>query len=183
MTRVHSELAFAIARPLRLRTVAVELDSVLIRVAQVKCFAHAMIGGTIEGNAGLDHATQRIAQSRARGIKDCQVIQTRGSCSGRRTAFALPGIQPDMVVVSAGRDECGRVAHALHDLESQHADVKAERAFKVRDLQMHMADACFWSNGHKLLDAGKRMARISGLGVAARSCDARTCVLRLPAHY
>ena len=45
-----------------------------------------------------------------------------------------------MVVVAAGRDERGLVAHALLQLEAEHAAVEAERALEVGDLQVDVAD-------------------------------------------
>src|SRR3954451_14556824 len=111
MAGVHSEFAFAIAWPLRLRTVAIELNSVLIGIAQVKRLAHAVIGGSIQRNPRLHHAAQRGAQCGAGGIKECEVLKAGCPWSRRRSAFALPGIESDVVVVTARGDERGRVAH------------------------------------------------------------------------
>ena len=45
-----------------------------------------------------------------------------------------------MVVVVAGGDEGGLVAHPLLQLEAEDADVEAERALDVGDLQVDVAD-------------------------------------------
>jgi hypothetical protein len=54
-------------------------------------------------------------------------------------AFAFPGIQPDVVVVAARRDECRVGAVALHQLEAEHAAIEAQRALEIGDLEMNMA--------------------------------------------
>ena len=55
-------------------------------------------------------------------------------------AFALPGVEPDVVVIAAGRNERGARAQALLQLEAEHAAVKAERAIEIGDLEMDMPD-------------------------------------------
>ena len=45
------------------------------------------------------------------------------------------------MVVSAGGDERGLRAVALHELETENAAVEAEGAVEVGDLEMNMADA------------------------------------------
>ncbi len=50
----------------------------------------------------------------------------------RRSAFTLPGIQRDMMVITARRHE-GRARHALGQLEAEHADIEIERAVEIGD--------------------------------------------------
>ncbi len=45
-----------------------------------------------------------------------------------------------MVVVAAGGDERGLVAHPGHDVEAEDADVELERPVDVGHLQMDVAD-------------------------------------------
>ena len=54
---------------------------------------------------------------------------------------ALPGIEADVVMIAAGRDERGAVAQPHDQIEPEHALIERERAIDVRDLQMHVADA------------------------------------------
>ena len=44
------------------------------------------------------------------------------------------------MVIPAGAEERRRIAHALRDLESEHACVERERALDVGDLQVNMSD-------------------------------------------
>ena len=51
------------------------------------------------------------------------------------------------MVVPAGREEGGLVAHPGHLLESEHVAVEIDCTIEVGDLQMHMADIDSWING------------------------------------
>ena len=55
-------------------------------------------------------------------------------------AFALPGVEADMVVIAAGRNERRTGTHPLHHLEAEHAAVEPERAIEIGDLEMDMPD-------------------------------------------
>ena len=79
-------------------------------------------------------------------------------------AFAFPGIQPDMVVIAAGRNECRAGTEALHQLKSEHAAIKSERAIEIGDLEMNMPDPRSrddgWIFGHGAVSV-----------LSARACD------------
>jgi hypothetical protein len=45
-----------------------------------------------------------------------------------------------VVVIVPRTEERGRTAHALRDLEAEHALVERQRAIEIGDLQMNMAD-------------------------------------------
>ena len=68
-----------------------------------------------------------------------------------------------MVVVVAGGDERGLVAHPLLQLEAEHADVEAERALDVGDLQVDVAD----------VDAGIDRGHVATIARAYRGIDDR----------
>src|SRR5436305_7554162 len=69
-------------------------------------------------------------------------------------AFAFPGVEPDMMVIAAGRNERRAVAHPLHHLEAEHAAVEPQRPIEIGDLEMHMPDPRTgddrWVFGHVL---------------------------------
>ena len=50
------------SRPLLARPVAVELDAVPVRVAQVDRLADAVVGGAVERDAGVEHAAHGVGQ-------------------------------------------------------------------------------------------------------------------------
>ena len=138
--REHRERSVRRARPFLLRPVAIELDAVLVGIAQIKRLADAVVAGAVELDAGLDHAIQRIRQRRARGIENGGVKQPGGAWRRRMAAFAFPGVEPDVVVIAAGRNERRTGAHPLHHLEAEHAAIEPQRAFEIGDLEMDMPD-------------------------------------------
>jgi len=62
-------------------------------------------------------------------------------------AFAFPGVQPDMVVIAASRNERRAGAHSLHDLEAKHAAIESQRAIEIGHLEMNMPNARSGDNG------------------------------------
>ena len=120
--------------------VPIQLDAVLVGIAQIERFADAVIAGAVERNAGLDHAMQRVRQRGAGRIKNRGVKQPRRSRRRRMAAFAFPGVQADVVVIAAGRNERRAGAQALHQFEAEHAAIKSQRAIEIGDLEMNMPD-------------------------------------------
>src|SRR4051794_14002364 len=132
--REHRQRAIGIARPLLLGPVAIKLNPVLVRIAQVERFTDAVIAGSIESNARCHHAMQRIGEGWSRRIKDGGVKQP--SCSRRRgsAAFAFPGVESDVMVISARGNEGRARTHALHQFKPQHSAVKSQRSIEVSHL-------------------------------------------------
>ncbi len=171
--REHRKLAVSRARPLLLRTIPIELDAVLVGIAQVQRFADAVIAGAVELDPGADHPVQRVRQRRPGRIEDRGVKQSRGARRRRMAAFALPGVEPDMVVIAAGRNEGRARAHPLHQLEAEHAAVKRKRAVEIGDLEMNMPDPRAgndgWIFGHAVSPLRLHLAPLAGRGRHARS--------------
>ena len=138
--RKHVQCSIRSARPRIARPIPVKLDAVFVGIAQVKRFAHAVIRGAIEGNAGPLHAHQRIGQFRPRGIKNRGVKKPRASRWRRRTAQAFPRIQAEVMMIPASRNKRRASTEALRQLEAKDATIKCQRALQVGDLEMHMAD-------------------------------------------
>ena len=135
-----ARLPLAVLGPVRLRPVPVELDAVLIGIAQVERLADPVVARAVELDAGRDQPPQRVRQGGPGRVEDRGVEQPRGAGRGRLAAEALPGVEADMVVVAAGRDEGGLGAVFLHQREAEHPAVEGERAIEVGHLQMDMAD-------------------------------------------
>ena len=64
---VHGEAAFGIARPVLLRAIPIELDAVLVRVAQIERLGDAVVARAVKPYTGLNEAAQRIGQPRGVG--------------------------------------------------------------------------------------------------------------------
>jgi hypothetical protein len=62
-------------------------------------------------------------------------------------AFAFPGVQPDVVVIVAGRNECRAGAQSLRHLKPQHTAIKSQRAIEIGHLEMNMPDPCSRDDG------------------------------------
>src|SRR5436309_13522534 len=97
---------------------------------------------------------QRVRQRATGRVKDCGVKQPCGAGRWRMAAFAFPGVEPDVVVIAAGRNERRARTEALHELEAKHAAIKSERAVEIGDLEMNMPDSRAgndgWIVGHAL---------------------------------
>ena len=74
------------------------------------------------------------------GIADRGVIKTGRVRRWWRSVEALPGVQPNMVVITACAQECRRRTHPSRHLEPQHARVKRYRSIEVGNLEVHVAD-------------------------------------------
>src|SRR5258708_29764261 len=69
------------------------------------------------------------------------MVEPRRAGRRRRAAQALPGVQPDVMVISARRDEGRALAEALGQLEAEHAAIESQRPLDLRDLEVYVADA------------------------------------------
>src|SRR3954462_1102897 len=136
-----------------------------------------MVARAVERNAGREHAVQRIRQRRPRRIEDRGVIEPGRARRWRRAAFALPGVEPDVVVIAAGRDEGRAGAHALHQLETEHAAIEAERAIEIGDLEVNVADPGAGGDGLVLRHAAAPLMN----STKVRAWDSATGLSRNPA--
>jgi hypothetical protein len=137
--RIHRQATLRVHRPLLPRTIPVELDAVLIRIAQIERLAYSVIRRPIQPHLRVDQAIERITQRCTRRVYQRQVIEPGCSWSRMRSAQTFPGIQPNVMVVSARRDECGSIAKAKHQFEAKHTAVEVERAIQIGDLQVNMS--------------------------------------------
>ena len=108
------------------------------------------------------------ASAGAGGIEDRGVKQPGGARRRRMAAFAFPGVEADVVVIAAGRNERRARAHALHHLEAEHAAIEAERAIEIGDLEMNMPDPGAgddgWVVGHVMSPCCSYLAPLAGRG-------------------
>lgn len=64
----------------------------------------------------------------------------------RLSARALPRVEPDVMMITAGREENRAVSVTLRDLESKHVAIERERPLQVAHLQVHVPNAGFRVN-------------------------------------
>src|SRR5207244_8213121 len=91
---------------------------------------------------------QRVRERLPVRIADRDVVEAGCVARRWRRALRLPGVQPDVMVVAAGRDEGGLVFPTLLQLEAEHADVEVERAVEIRHLEVYVADVHAWVDRH-----------------------------------
>src|SRR3974390_817896 len=74
------------------------------------------------------------------------MIKSGGTCRGRGATRAFPGVQTDMVMIAACREERRLPPVTLRFLKTEHIPVKHEGAFQIGYLKMDMPDLCLGSN-------------------------------------
>jgi hypothetical protein len=82
------------------------------------------------------------------------VEEAGGAGGGWAATEGLPGVEADVMVVAAGREEGGGVAEAGGDVEAEDAVVEVQGALEVGDLEVDVAYVDAWGdgwNGHVVL--------------------------------
>ena len=100
-----------------------------------------MVGRAGQGVIRRGQLPDGLRQIGPRGVENGGVVQPGPVLPGGRATQAVPGIEPDVVMVAAGRNERCLVAEALHELETQNALVKSQGFIQIRNPQVHVADA------------------------------------------
>src|SRR5256885_15601843 len=98
----HRQAAVGRLWPAVPRAIPIELDAVLVRIAQIERLAHAMVARAVERDAGVDQAAQRTRERGAGRVEDRDVIEPGRALRRRRAALAFPGVEPDVMVIAAG---------------------------------------------------------------------------------
>ena len=133
--RVHLEDAVA-ERPLFAWPVAVELDSVALRVAQIEGLADQMVGGAAEPPAGLGDSLQGAGEVGAGRDEDRQVeepARPAGARRGLRVADELDDGRPRWIAAAHAEGAVRRL-----DLgEPDRVAVEVAGAVQIADRQPH----------------------------------------------
>src|SRR6478672_4292119 len=112
--REHRKATLRGPRPLLRRAVPIKLNTVFIRVAEVKCFTDPVIGRAVELDTCPPQALERIGQFRAVWVENRHMKQPRGAARRRRASAALPRVEPDVMMIATGGDEGGLAPVPLH---------------------------------------------------------------------
>src|SRR4051794_10347263 len=99
-----------------------------------------MIRGALELDSGLQDPPEGEREVPPRGIADGGVVEAGPTRRGRRAAAALPGVEADVVVIAAGRDEGGLRPEARGELKAEDAAIERQRAFEVGHLEVDVPD-------------------------------------------
>jgi hypothetical protein len=84
---------------------------------------------------------QGIRQFHAAGIKNGDMVKAGGTGWRGRTARAFPGVQPNVMMVTAGGKEGGLLSETLREFKAQDVAIESERAVEVGHLQVNVADS------------------------------------------
>jgi hypothetical protein len=88
--------------------IVVELQRVAVRVVEVYSLARRGLVGKGEGVAVIERALSCLGQLPPIGVEDGYMEQTGVALRRRGPADAMPGVQPDVLMIAARRRE-GRV--------------------------------------------------------------------------
>ena len=80
--REHLQRAVRLLRPLVLRPVPIELDAVVVRVAQVERLGDAVVAGAFERDLGDDQPLERIGEQPPGRVEDGGMVETGGAGGG-----------------------------------------------------------------------------------------------------
>src|SRR5450755_1297934 len=105
--RSHLQVPLFVGGPQLAGAIPVEFHPVAIGIIQVNGFRHAVVGHPGERVTRIGQSFQDNRQILTGGVQDSRMEQSRGVLRSGRSIFAVPGIQPDMVMVSAGGYEHG----------------------------------------------------------------------------
>ncbi len=106
------------------------------------------------------------------------MVEAGGARRRPGAAFALPGVEPDVVMVAAGGEERGAVTQALCQLEAEDVAVEADGPLEIGDLEVDVADAGAGSDwrpplrlrhAREHIDRGGSVASVAKLAVGRRS--------------
>lgn len=138
---IHGQLALGIQGPLVPGPVPIEFYAVAIGVIQVDGLRDAMVRGAGKGVFLIYQSADDGGKIFSFRVKDGGMKETGRLVGGRRLALAQPGIQPDMMVIAAGRDKGGILAILGDQLKAQEAAIEIHGALQITYFQMHMTDA------------------------------------------
>jgi len=159
--RIHGETSVRHPRPLLRRSIPIELDAILVGIPQIQGLADAVIRRAVQHDTRGGDAAKSVGKLGPGRIEDREMVQARASGRRRRAPTTLPGVQPDMVMITAGSHERRSWTEPLRELKAEHVAIEAERAIQVRYPEMNMPDADLWMNGH-LTQRMLASARVDG---------------------
>ena len=139
--REHGQLTPGGPRPFFPGAIAIKLDSIFVGITQIKRFAYAVVAGAIEWNIRRHQSLQGIRQRRPRRVKNGKMKETGATGRWGRPGETFPGVEADVMMISASRDKGGASTPALRQLEPENAAIEFQRSFQVGDLEMDVTDS------------------------------------------
>src|SRR5215210_2198821 len=122
----------------------------------------AVVGRAVDPPAVVEQALESSGQVSPLRVVDGEVIEPGRPRRWRRSTQALPGIEPDVVVIPTCREKGGLVAKAGDELETETAPVEVDGAIEISHLEMDVADA--GSRRYRRLQVGHDACFLSRVG-------------------
>src|SRR5690606_19809938 len=105
-----------------------------------------MIAGSAERIICLYYTLKDFCEVFSGGINDCCVIKSRTVSRSRRSPFAVPSVERNVMMITAGRKKHRLIPIGSCYFESQKITVKSKRTIKIGNFQMYMSDLRIWRN-------------------------------------
>src|SRR5436189_4436201 len=88
------------AWPFLLRSIAIEFDAIVVRVAQVNRFAYAMVRSAVNVYTVVEQPLERARKFLTVRIENGEMIQSGAPGRRLRCAFARPGVESNMMMIT-----------------------------------------------------------------------------------
>ncbi len=124
--------------------VVVELEPVSVGVVEGHGDVRAVVGAVVDRVAVVEQPLDRVAELAAVGVQERDVVEAGVPVWGWGAAGAVPGVQPEVVVVVARGEERGfdsGRATVGREVEAEDVAVEMGRAVQIGDAQVHVPDA------------------------------------------
>ena len=102
-----------------------QLDAITVGIAEIKCLANTVIARAFEANASIVQPAQCIGQRCPRRTANSNMVEPGSMRPWRRAAFAFPGVQSNVVVITACRKERSFMPIALHQIKAEYATIES----------------------------------------------------------
>src|SRR6266480_8148761 len=100
-----------------------------------------MIARPCKRNVRLHQASKGLGQSSAGRIQNREMIKAGCALWRWRPISALPGVESNMMMITARGNKCRFFAVSLCQLEPENAAIEIERPLQISHLQMRMPNA------------------------------------------
>src|SRR5215213_7307796 len=111
-----------------------QLDAVAVRIVQVDRLVGAVVGRAIDPPPVVEQALEGSGQVPPLGVVDGEVIEPGRPRRWRGSTLALPGIEPDVVVIPTGREKRSLVTEAGDELETETASIEVDGTIEISHL-------------------------------------------------
>src|ERR1043166_599589 len=118
-----------------------QLEPDAVRIGEVDRDAHPVIRSALNRNPRGEHPMHRSREIGPGWIADGDVVEPGVPVRRRVRPAALPGVEPQVVVVITRGDERGAVAIPSHQVEAEYAAIEPDGAVEVAHLEVYVPNA------------------------------------------